>query len=277
MSAQLARRISDQQRRIEDYREKIAARRQETLRLSLERQRLEEELSAFEHEYSAKVGSLYGELDRVQLEIKELLYKARLIERGDVHDERSLEKRVRRAFRVEREKVEADGEAKPPPEEKPSAPKPTGRLRAFYLKLAKRYHPDKADSGESKEELKRIMALINAAYESGDLTRLRQLAATLEEADNAPEEEAPNQKERRLYREYLKLDRAARQLQREIDRFKTRDAYRLKESVEQAKERGEDMLADLRRELETKIAAAKNRLASVSSQLKELAGRFFRL
>ena len=276
MNAQLARRISDQQRRIDEYREKIAARRQETLRLSLERQRLEEELSAFEHEYSAKVGRLYGELDRVQLEIKELLYKARLIERGDVHDERSLEKRVKRAFRVEREKVEADGKAKPPPE-KPSAPKPTGKLRAFYLKLAKRYHPDKADSGESKEELKRVMALINAAYESGDLTRLRQLAATLEEADSAPEEEPPNQQERRLYREYLKLDRAARQLQREIDRFKTRDAYRLKESVEEAKERGEDMLADLRRELETKIAAAKNRLASVSSQLKELAGRFFRL
>lgn len=276
MSAQLARRITDQQRRIDEYREKIAARRQETLRLSLERQRLEEELTAFEHEYSAKVGRLYGELDRVQLEIKELLYKARLIERGDVHDERSLEKRVKRMFRVERRKVEENGEAKPPPE-KPSAPKPSGRLRAFYLKLAKRYHPDKADSGESKEELKRVMALINTAYESGDLSRLEQLAATLEEADSAPEEEAPNQQERRLYREYLKLDRAARQLQREIDRFKTRDAYRLKESVEEAKERGEDMLADLRRELEAKIAAAKNRLANISAQLKQLAGRFFGL
>ena len=283
--AEIEPRVSEQERRIAEYREKIAERRKETLQLSLERQRMEEELTAFEHEYSAKVGRLYGELDRVQLEIKETLYRARLVERGDAQDEASLNRRVERAFRVERRKVEEDA-APDPPEERSAdapadAPKPDGETRALYLRLAKRYHPDKAERGsddpfEPEEERKRIMALINAAYEAGDASRLEQLSATLDDPfEEAPEEEGLNERERRLYRDFMRLDRAVRQLRREIERFKARETYRLKESVAEAKERGQDLLGDLGRDLQAKVDAAKHRLKRVSDQVKRLMEKLF--
>ena len=81
-----------QERRIEEYRRKIAKRREEIIELTLLEERLRQEIERFQHEYNAQVGRLYVELDRVELEIKELLLRARLVERGWTKDPATIER-----------------------------------------------------------------------------------------------------------------------------------------------------------------------------------------
>ncbi|MDA1191568.1 MAG: hypothetical protein O3A46_07795, partial [Candidatus Poribacteria bacterium] len=79
-------RVDPQTQRIDEYRERIDQRRRDILELTLQEEQVRREIKSFEHEYNARVGRLYLELDRTQLEIKELMYKARLLERGWIKD-----------------------------------------------------------------------------------------------------------------------------------------------------------------------------------------------
>ncbi len=280
------RQQSGQESRIEAQVARIAASRRRILDLTLERAAVEEALATFEHEYAARVGSLYGELDRVQLDIKELLYRARLVEKGVTRTPDHLERRVESAFRRERERVEAE-----PAEgagaragsrrtrdgiRRRAAPRPsdTGELRRLYLRLAKRYHPDKSNADGVGADVERLMALINEAHDASDLRRLRQIAATLDDGDE-PSDEPPDAKERRLFREGLELDRAARDVERDLDRLKQRDTYSMMRDAEEAQARGDDLVGGLRADLVAKLDAARARLTSIRCQFDTLATATF--
>ena len=281
----VAREQSDQECRIEAQVSRIAVSRRRILDLTLERAAAEEALATFEHEYAARVGSLYGELDRVQLDIKELLYRARLVEKGFTRTPEQLERRVASAFRRERERVEAEPSSDADPAGGPrggraanrrrSSPRATdaGELRRLYLRLAKRYHPDKSDAADS-DDVERLMALINEAYDTSDLRRLRQIAATLDDGDE-PYHESADVKERRLFREALELDRAARDVERDLQRLKERDTYGMMQDAEAAQARGDDLVGTLRADLVAKVDAARERLTSIRSQFDTLAAATF--
>ena len=282
----VAREQSDQECRIEAQVSHIATARRRIIDLTLERAAAEAALSTFEHEYAARVGSLYGELDRVQLDIKELLYRARLVEKGFTRTPEQLERRVESAFRRERERVEAEPAADADPAGGPrggraadrrrSSPRATdaGELRRLYLRLAKRYHPDKSDAAADSDDVERLMALINEAYDTSDLRRLRQIAATLDDGDE-PSHESVDVKERRLFREALELDRAARDVERDLQRLKERDTYGMMQDAEAAQARGDDLVGTLRADLVAKVDAARARLTSIRSQFDTLAAATF--
>jgi hypothetical protein len=277
---------SAQDSRIEAQVSRIAAAKRRVIDLTLERASVEEALATFEHEYAARVGSLYGELDRVQLDIKELLYRARLVEKGITRDAAHLERRVETAFRRERERIEGDpasgddsttGRRRNHDSSHRRATPRAGdarELRRLYLALAKRYHPDKTGTVASEIDVERLMGLINEAYDASDLRRLRQIAATLDDGDE-PTDERADAKERRLFRESLELDRAARDVERELERLKQRDAYGMMRDAEEAQARGDDLVGALRADLVAKLDAARTRLSSIRSQFETLATATF--
>jgi hypothetical protein len=278
------RQQSGQEARIEAQRARITASRQKIIDLTLERAAIEASLATFEHEYAARVASLYGDLDLVQLDIKELLYRARLVEKGFTRSADHLQRRVDNAFRRERERVTGEPPAsKPPPESRGRRPSSASSarpkddpsdLRRLYLRLAKRYHPDKTEGDADPTDAERLMALINDAYESEDIRRLQQIAATLDDGAEAADE-TPDARERRLFREVLEVDRAAREIESDVDRIKRKDTYSLMRQAEDAQARGDDLVGGLRADLASKLDAARSRLKTVRSQFDTLAEATF--
>lgn len=56
-----------------------------------------------------------------------------------------------------------------------SQPRPSRDLRKIFLKLADKFHPDKASDNETRVFYTEIMKEINIAYQSGDLARLLEI------------------------------------------------------------------------------------------------------
>jgi hypothetical protein len=274
--------VDAQQLRIADYYRRISACRDDILRLTLAEERIRHETRQFEQEYYAKVGRFYAELDRVELHIKELLYKARLVERGVVGNPEQLDERVENAFRVERRRVERVT-TEPPPDAAPStslrkrvedAPSDK-KARRLYLKLAKRYHPDKAGDSETRERYDRIMSLINDAYEKRDVATLVRLEMTLP-SGSPPPSESPNERERRLYREYLRLHRTVVELRQAVDRLRENETYKMREEVVSAREQGRNPLDELHHSLSDKLNAANARLQTIQAQFQTLMAHVWR-
>lgn len=273
---------ADAQRlRIADYHRKIAACRDEIIALTLADERVRHETRQFAQEYHAKVGRFYAELDRVELQIKELLYKARLVERDAVGNAEQLEKRVESAFRVERRRVE-QAKAEPATDPEPPAAtrkktddaSPEKKARRLYLKLAKQYHPDKTADPQTRKRHDAIMSLINDAYEKSDLETLARLEMTLPNGD--PPAESPNERERRLYREYLRLHRVVAELRQDVDRLRENETYKMREEVAAAREQGRNPLDELHNAVSAKVSEAKARLTTIQGQFKTLMAHIWR-
>lgn len=263
-----------QQRRIAEYYRKIAACREDILELTLTQERIRHETRQFAQEYYAKVGRLYSELDRVELHIKELLYKARLIERGIVADPELLDKRVENVFRVERRRVEraqTERTSQTPPSPSPNGEKEPSlkKARRIYLKLAKRYHPDKTSDPQTRQRYEDIMSLINEAYENGDLTTLARLEMTLPNGPPPPTESL-DERERRLYREYLRLHRTVVELRQSVERLRENETYKMRQEVLSARQQGRNPLDELHYALTEKLHDAKMRLKTIQEQFQTL-------
>lgn len=287
-AAPLTPRRNPQEARIADYQAKIAAYRTDILLLVVVSDRIRQETRLFQREYNARVGWLYVELDKLELSIKESLYKARLLEHGWIQSAEQAEKRVREAFRMERQRVETyerttrGAETEGEGQETRDARQQTGgetrnagskknastekqTVRALYLKLAKQYHPDKAADDETRLRREQLMSLINRAYEENDFEMLEHFELTLAQGE-VPEELSTNEQERRLYRDYLRLHQTVVTLRQEVERLKNNETYQLREKVVEARERGEDLLGALHQDICAKIEAAKQRFMAVREQ-----------
>ncbi|MFQ6040023.1 MAG: DnaJ domain-containing protein [Candidatus Poribacteria bacterium] len=253
------------------------AKQNQIAELTLALEDLKLEVNRFETEYNARLGKLYVELDKVNLEINEYTLRIQLIEKEAIANKAKIDDRVEEAFKEERQKVlEYERKAKRDSQEfehiksKPEVDRATAKqLRKLYLKLAKIYHPDKAQTNAERQKNERMMSLINRAYEEKDAQTLRRLA------ESAPEDEeilneTLYQKLKRLRTEHQRLDEVIVDLKTEIENIKASGSYKLKTTVEQAKKRGEDILAKLAKDISRKIDAGRGKL-------KDLMRRFSRL
>ena len=104
----------------------------------------------FEKEYSARLPQFYFELDKVELLTKEYRLRLRLLQEGIPENSPEMEAHIEACFRTERERLansEASNRKERGAKESKSLTLPTEQMKPFrtlYLRLAKRYHPDKA-------------------------------------------------------------------------------------------------------------------------------------
>ena len=259
----------------------IQAKRDEITETTLALENLKHEVYRFERGYNARIAKFYFELDKAELETKEYRLRLRLLQEGVSHTE--LEMRVESCFRSERNRLanynseigvedEKSGETK----KKQTLPKDQlKQLRTLYLKLAKVYHPDKANHGEQQNKRKQIMTLINHAYENQDLQTLQRMHVE-EFLQDKFAEEIPRERKRRLMQEMNRLMRSIGELRMEINHTKASRTFQLKQEVEKARENGIDLLANLARDLQRKINTSRHRLADLVNVFHRLSEQFTR-
>ncbi|HIE30747.1 TPA: hypothetical protein EYP66_26120 [Candidatus Poribacteria bacterium] len=254
------------------------AKQNQIAELTLALEDLKLEVNRFETEYNAVLGKLYVELDKVNLEINEYTLRIQLIEREAMVNQAKIDDRVEEAFKKERQKVfEYERKAARDSQEfehlksKPEIDAATAKqLRKLYLKLAKIYHPDKAQTNAERQKNERMMSLINRAYEEKDAQTLQRLIESAKENEEILNETL-HQKLKRLRTEHKRLDEVIADLKAEIENIKASGSYKLKTTVEQARKRGEDILAKLAKDISRKIDAGRGRLKDLMRRFRRLA------
>jgi len=238
----------------------IEEKRGQVEELTVAKEHLKAEVDLFQHKYNAQIGHFYLELDKVDLETK--AYRLRLQLRREDVSEDEIETRVESCFRENRARISAcetekEGEQKSKKNELPDQEAKV--LQNLYRKLAKRFHPDKAEHPEEQNRREQLMPLINRAYHEQDVDILKRLS--IGETDFAIDSEHTTaEKRKRLQAELRNLNRATAELRSEINRVKAGRTYRLKEQVESAEKSGTDLLTTLAADLKRKVQSSRAQL-----------------
>ncbi len=230
---------------------------QELLRLETEQAELEEQVASaelalktiksrsarFRHRYYATVGRLYAQLDDLDAQLAE--GRARHDPNDSVLSAHAHSARERaRQSSAEAGLVEKE-------------PKPaeiSQSLKDAYRKAVKLMHPDLALADHERLRRTRLMALLNGAYERGDLKEIDRL---VEEFGRDPEAIIGEDVASRIVkaiRRIAQLRRRLGDLQRELEDFRQTEMLQLCETVETAEAAGRDPLGALAKELSGEIA-----------------------
>lgn len=251
---------SNEEKEINRLIQAIEEKRGQVEELTVAKEHLKAEVDLFQHKYNAQIGHFYLELDKVDLETKE--YRLRLQLRREDVSEDEIETRVESCFRENRARISAcetekEGEQKSKKNELPDQEAKV--LQNLYRKLAKRFHPDKAEHPEEQNRREQLMPLINRAYHEQDVDILKRLS--IGETDFAIDSEHTTaEKRKRLQAELRSLNRATAELRSEINRVKAGRTYRLKEQVESAEKSGTDLLTTLAADLKRKVQSSRAQL-----------------
>ncbi|MEB3309978.1 MAG: molecular chaperone DnaJ [Snowella sp.] len=207
--------------------EELAALESELIQKELDLNTFQAEVHSFEREYLQIIGSRYTELERIEAQITEYM-----------------------------EYLESSRDFKP-----------SDSLKKLYREVAKKIHPDLATDEEEKIRRQDLMAQVNEAYEQGDEEKLR---AILQNWESSPESVKGEGVAMELIRVIRKISQCRSRLvaiTQEIDALTETDLYQLKVEVDQAKETGQDLLADMAQHLDEQITEAQARLKELKEKL----------
>lgn len=222
---------------------------------------LREGLSAFEQKYQAVVTEKYDQLDRLYARIAELTSGVGGMWAGEV--------------------AAAAGETPsgarrlPPPPPPPPArklpPKPASNhapesLKRLYRDVAKALHPDKAETGESREHRHRFMARANAAYEASDEARLRLIFEEWEHSPESVRGQGPGPDLVRCIRRIAWCEQRLVLIQMDMQQLQCGGLHGMKQMAEEAAMFQRDLLAEMTERLDEEIATAKQQLAELEGK-----------
>jgi len=255
----MAHKLSPEEIEIEKKLAEVEAKKDRIAELELTLETLRLELGRFEVEYHARVGRLYVELDKLELEIDEYRSRVRMIrEKGlSVSEIDELlnvefgERRAKTSFH-EHQTNEFREEHERQASKTPLSDEEESELKAVYRRLAKIYHPDLAGSEEERAEHQKVMAEINKAYAEKDLDALRAIERAAKEKEVRKGETTP-EKLIRLMRQSYDLDKTIENFLKELGEVKESPTFKLKEAVEKGAAEGRDILEEIEEDLRGKI------------------------
>ncbi|MBI4823274.1 MAG: DnaJ domain-containing protein [Nitrospirae bacterium] len=264
---------------IAETKEEITFKRDIISELSEEVVSLKRELAFFEAKYHSQIGILYVNLDGLELSIKEYLKRIELLKTGKVKNLVDLEKTIKEHFRSdyeqireEKEEAERYTEEYEAVKEKPELDEESEkRLKSLYRELAKKYHPDMAQTPEEKERFHKIMAEINQAYNDKDLEKMEELAMRLKAPERTFFRETLEEEFQRLQNESEKLDEIISRLEEELLSIKGSDTYKFKQRADEASAQDRDLLKEMEDKLMAEIKQKEEDLRKVKQEFKNLA------
>ena len=224
------------------------------------------DIEAFEFEFEANVGLLVDELSAIEAELD--VYKTRIQQMR--HDQfmdssyRPVEEQYRRAWEtppINTKKQEAPSAPQPP--KQPQASK--AEIKRLYRQLARTYHPDLADSDGERIFRTEKMRAINDAYKVGSMVELLALADELEAREKrvgdgkrpfSPigQAQTDTQQIEALEQELARCQRKLRYFDNQLRTLHNRPIVELMVDVKFGKKQGRDVFAEIRADLEKKIA-----------------------
>ena len=204
-------------------------------------ERLKADVAAFRRVYSQRVGLLHDELDDLQDAIVAAIA-------GLADDD---PRRRRRKAPGLAQKTDA-------------APRLTSdAVRKLFRDVAKAIHPDLAhNDDEARDQRHALMIAANQAYALGDEERLRMILHAWEQnPETVPG--APDAARERLVRRVAQLEAQLAACDGELGALRESPLCKLKAMVDEAADRGKDLVGDMVRRLERDIMVARNRLAAI--------------
>jgi sugar-specific transcriptional regulator TrmB len=268
--------------RLRELKAQLGERRDRIGELDLDIETLRDELAAFEASYRARVAGETAALKRIERLVLHLERWADLLreaparpitaqaERLEAHRGREL---------AEQAAHEPPAGASQTPQEEGAAALPelpSDRLRAAYLALARRFHPDLARTEEERVRFGEWMSRINALYRDGDLQRLEAMAEQAKGGDvDEPEVDLPEQiaalEERLRW-----FDRVLESLRDEREALERGPTCELWRSAERAAAKGRDLVSEIQRELRERARKSYAHVASAARALESEVKRFNR-
>ena len=245
----MERAADPEMRQLED---ELAERRERIAQLQIELSDTRIDLSRFEYELEIRLGGYMRRLQSLREALDDLRRKASWkAQWGDQRDAPDFEEEVTEQYR--RTWKARPKPPKPPPEVTLNEEDAAELKRLFYT-LAKRFHPDLATDPVEKKRRQDIMVKVNKAYSSKDLKALRELMkqpdVTLDEPVKTrhqvlAEMEAEN---KRLDGVIASLNAQLREL------IHSNETVRLMLDVSIARQRGQDLIAEMARDFQHEIA-----------------------
>ncbi len=255
-----------EEKELEKLLQTIEEKRKQVEDLTVTAEQLKEEVDLFQHKYNSHVGRFYLELDQIDLEAQE--YRLRLQLQQENISAEEIEKRVEACFKENRARfntVDNENESKKKKNKLPE--KEAKYFQNLYRKLAKRFHPDKAEHPDEQDRHAHLMPLINRAYEDQDLRILERL--NIGETDISEQNEHTHKEKReQLHKDLRNLNRIMSELRSEINRVKAGRTYQLKQQVENAEKNGNDLLSTLAADLKRKVKSSKKQLTNLINMWK---------
>lgn len=135
-------------------------------------------------------------------------------------------------------------------------PKDKAAERRLYRELARRFHPDLAESAAELAYRTSMMAAVNTAYSAGDVHALYDIAGELQPEEIARIESFETVEVQRLYRRIVQCRRRRRKVRRQLQTLRQENTARLWRKAQGLEGADENWWASVRVDLE----AARDRL-----------------
>jgi hypothetical protein len=211
---------------------------------------LHAELFAFEHQYLRQVGLRYAELDEL---------KALLAERMVEHDP-GQERLHRAADQARARAQESQAAAGTEGLEAPPTFAPTAEIKSVYREVARRVHPDLTSDRADRAKRQTLMAAANAAYKSGNVTRLHTLLAEYEGSPEAVKGEGAGADLVRVIRQISQARNRISEIEAETEQIMRSDVFQLRVRCQEAAHAGRDLFQEMARRVGEQVATLQRRL-----------------
>jgi DNA repair exonuclease SbcCD ATPase subunit len=244
-----------------------------------ELEELDQQIASFEAQVDSRLGNLLDQLSALNAEIKSLNETLVNIREQRLYGEQRM-RYMDGAPRPGRQSAPDDlpplgvrlRKDAPPAPESPLPP-PELRLpdiKMLYRKLARRYHPDLAQSEAERTRLTEQMAEINQAYSAGDLGLLMSLAGMSVpfgvQLNQPPVKSALHRGEPLSELEQVQLK--LKDVRQKIARLSSLPSVKLSLEVKLARRQGRDLLMEMASDLQRKLARKSAERDYLRSQIK---------
>jgi len=235
----------------------FAALSKELVEKELELATLEKILSVFEERYARTIGVLIAELDELEKDIAEELYR--------LNPEKECKQGFQRAEEKAKSSRDAVNEKIHRIEQEPFTP--SDELKNLFREVAKTIHPDLATDEDDRDYRNTLMAQANEAYKNGDAEALEQILDEWGKREESSLHEAEVSSELdQLDQRILEIKTRIREIETRIAELKKSDLYQLMIKVDQSELEGRNMLDEMTHDLLYQIASAKELLTSLKQK-----------
>lgn len=274
MAQSIVKSQTPEEREYARYLGEIEVRKRRIADLQADLQLLKEKLGRFNAEYHTRVGTLFVELDKINLEIEEYEYRIARIQRDpdlnpedledetvdwfagqheEVHQDEEETRRYERAYREEQKRPGLDERSE-------------SVLKSLFRDLARRFHPDLARTEAERQQRESIMKRVNSAFHDRNVEEMERISADTAFEDTAFESKPIGEKLVWAIREVSRLDEVIASLVAEREALMASDLAQLC----QRQESGEDVIGRLVRETQRDIDQARERLEQVIERFRAM-------
>lgn len=281
MPQALIRQQSPEEREYARFLSDIDVRKRRIAELQADLAAYKERLGRFNAEYHTRIGSLFIELDRIELAIGEYEFRIAHLRTNPEADSEELERQTKQQFTEEREQIHEDEEETRYYEREHRRERTRPQLdedselslKSLYRELAKRFHPDLAKTEEERLQREAVMKEVNSAFHERDVRQMRTISAQHDVDDASFEQKSIGGKLVWAIREVSRLDSLIKRLQEERATIEASDIAILWSR----QEAGEPVIERLETGLQSKLTTMRERLQTVILELRNLTDEVYRV